>query len=412
MKRTPFPIRTLGSLIEDGAIAEIQDGNHGDKHPTSKDYVEDGIPFLMASDIGNDGMADLDHCKFIPQSLADSLRIGFAREGDVLLTHKGSVGRVAVVPPISNYIMLTPQVTYYRVQPSRLSNRFLSFAFRHPDFQQRMVSLSAQSTRPYIGITAQRQLHVFLPLVTTQRKIASILSAYDDLIENNTRRIAILEAMAQAIYREWFVEFRFPGHENARFVDSPVGKIPEGWHRQLGDIVTLKRGYDLPQRDRRAGDVPLVSSSGITDFHDEAMVTGPGVVTGRYGTLGQVFYIQRSFWPLNTTLYVRDFQGNEPLLVVHLLRSLNLASQNAAGAVPGVNRNALHLLEVVFPPSGIQKSIAPAFDAIENSCNNLRSKNENLRKTRDLLLPKLISGQFDVEDLDIEIGEPLVEAET
>jgi type I restriction enzyme S subunit len=215
--------------------------------------------------------------------------------------------------------------------------------------------------------------------------------------------------MAHAIYREWFVEFRFPGHEKVKFVDSPVGRVPEGWRRQLGDVVTLKRGYDLPQRDRRVGDVPLVSSSGITDFHDEAMAKGPGVVTGRYGTLGEVYYIRKDYWPLNTTLYVRDFHGNEPLFVVHLLRSLNLASQNAAGAVPGVNRNALHMLEVVFPPAVLQKQIAPTFEAIEISCSNLRSKNDNLRRTRDLLLPKLISGQLDVEELDIETGEAVTE---
>jgi type I restriction enzyme S subunit len=250
-----------------------------------------------------------------------------------------------------------------------------------------------------------------LPPPQIQHLIADILSAYDDLIENNTRRIAILEAMAQAIYREWFVEFRFPGHEKVKFVETPLGKIPAGWSKHLGDVVTLKRGYDLPQRDRRAGTVPLVSSSGITDSHDKSMAKGPGVVTGRYGTLGEVFYIQQDFWPLNTTLYVRDFHENEPLLVVHLLRSLNLASQNAAGAVPGVNRNALHLLDVVFPPPDLQKRIAPTIETIESSCRNLRSRNANLRTTRDLLLPKLISGHLDVEDLDIETGETVTMTE-
>ena len=271
-----------------------------------------------------------------------------------------------------------------------------------------LPSQNAAGAVPGVNRNHLHMLKVRIPPVPTQRTIASILSVYDDLIANNNRRIGILEAMAQAIYREWFVEFRFPGHEKVKLVDSPLGKIPEGWRRQLGDVVTLKRGYDLPQRERTAGDVPLVSSSGITDFHDKALVEGPGVVTGRYGTLGEVFYIPRSFWPLNTTLYVRDFHDNEPLLVVHLLRSLHLASQNAAGAVPGVNRNALHLLDVVFPPIELQKRIAPDFNAIERCCATLRSKNANLHKTRDLLLPKLMSGQLDVECLGITVGEQAV----
>ena len=274
-----------------------------------------------------------------------------------------------------------------------------------------MQNVSKGTTQDNLSLDKLLQFDFAVPSLDTQRKIASILSAYDDLIENNKRRVSILEEMAQSLYREWFVEFRFPGYEKARFIDSTVGRIPEGWHQQLGHVITLKRGYDLPQQERRTGAIPLVSSSGITDFHDEAMVKGPGVVTGRYGTLGEVFYVPEDFWPLNTTLYVQDFHGNEPLLVVQLLRLLNLGSHNAAGAVPGVNRNALHLLDVAFPPITIQKHIASSFDTLERSCRNLRLRSEKLRTTRDLLLPKLMSGQVDVEDLDIDVGESLAEAD-
>src|SRR6266850_1619151 len=111
---------SIGELERRGAIMEIQDGNHGDKHPVASDYVSDGVPFLMASDI-RDGVVDLTPCKFISREQADSLRIGFARSGDVLLTHKGTVGSVAILPEVEDYVMLTPQVTYYRVNPHKLS---------------------------------------------------------------------------------------------------------------------------------------------------------------------------------------------------------------------------------------------------------------------------------------------------
>src|SRR5258707_11128441 len=147
--------------------------------------------------------------------------------------------------------------------------------------------------------------------------------------------------------------------------------IPNGWNRcNLGDILTLQRGFDLPERNRQEGNVPIVSSSGISGYHNVAKVYGPGVVTGRYGTLGEVFYIKEDFWPLNTTLYVRDFKGNDPLFLSYFLRTLNLAHQNTAGAVPGLNRNALHLLPVCIPPLPTQHKIAAILSAYDDLIEN------------------------------------------
>ncbi len=150
--------------------------------------------------------------------------------------------------------------------------------------------------------------------------------------------------------------------------------MAEGWKAcQLGDVLTLQRGFDLPERDRREGGIPIVSSSGVTGYHDHARVRGPGVVTGRYGTLGEIFYVEEDFWPLNTTLYVRDFKGNDPRFVSYFLRTLNFAQQNAAGAVPGVNRNHLHLLPVRIPPLPTQRKIAAILAAYDDLiANNTR----------------------------------------
>jgi type I restriction enzyme S subunit len=138
----------------------------------------------------------------------------------------------------------------------------------------------------------------------------------------------------------------------------------------LGDVITLQRGFDLPERDRVEGNVPIVSSSGITGYHSEAKVTAPGVVTGRYGTLGEVFYVGVDFWPLNTTLWVKDFKGNCPHFISYLLRTLHLGTQNAAGAIPGLNRNALHLLPVRVPPRSIQERVASILSAYDDLIEN------------------------------------------
>ena len=134
----------------------------------------------------------------------------------------------------------------------------------------------------------------------------------------------------------------------------------------LGDVIRLKRGHDLPSSDRVPGEIPIVSSSGVTGFHNVAKVAGPGVVTGRYGTLGEVHYIEGDYWPLNTALYVEDFKGNQPRYVAYLLMTLELGSQNAAGAVPGVNRNTLHQMTVCVPDEETQRRIVEVLSAYDD----------------------------------------------
>jgi type I restriction enzyme, S subunit len=138
----------------------------------------------------------------------------------------------------------------------------------------------------------------------------------------------------------------------------------------LGEVCKLKRGYDLPKGSRVDGTVPVISSSGLTGFHNKAMAQAPGVVTGRYGTLGEVFYISEDFWPLNTALYVRDFKGNDPKYVAALLRSMNLAQYDGAAAVPGLNRNQLHTVPVRIPPLDVQRAIASVLGALDDLIYN------------------------------------------
>ena len=150
---------------------------------------------------------------------------------------------------------------------------------------------------------------------------------------------------------------------------------------QLGNVIELKRGYDLPQRERVVGSIPLVSSSGITDFHSEAKVRGPGVVTGRYGTLGQVFFIEGDFWPLNTTLYVRDFKGNDPRFISYFLRRLDFSAYSDKAAVPGLNRNHLHQALVRFPADvSEQRAVAHVLGTLDDKIELNRRMNETLEE--------------------------------
>ncbi len=154
---------------------------------------------------------------------------------------------------------------------------------------------------------------------------------------------------------------------------------------KLGDVLNLKRGYDLPNQDRHLGTVPILSSSGIMDFHSEAKVEGPGVVTGRYGTIGQVFYTTKDYWPLNTTLYVQDFKGNHPKFIYYFLKGFDFAKYSDKSAVPGINRNDLHTEDVSLPNLPEQKAIAEVLSSLDDKIDLLHRQNKTLESLAETL---------------------------
>lgn len=178
---------------------------------------------------------------------------------------------------------------------------------------------------------------------------------------------------------------------------------------ELGDIVTLHRGYDLPSAQRHTGAVPVVSSSGITGYHDEPKVQPPGVVTGRYGTLGEVFFVDEPFWPLNTTLFVSDFHGNDERFVSYFLRCAGLGAHDGAAAVPGINRNVLHRLPARRPPLQTQRKIAAVLSAYDSLIENNRRRIQCLEETaqriyREWFVDFRYPGHEDVRMMNSELG--------
>lgn len=157
------------------------------------------------------------------------------------------------------------------------------------------------------------------------------------------------------------------------------------WHHsRLGDVLTLQRGHDLPNAQRQDGDIPVVSSSGITGYHNEPKASAPGVVTGRYGTLGEVFYIEQDYWPLNTALYVTNFKGNHPRFIAYFLRNILRNYKSDKAAVPGVNRNVLHEMKVRFPDTLVQDRIANILSAYDDLIENNRRRIQLLEQAARL----------------------------
>ena len=204
-----WEIKTVEQLVKDKIIEKPLDGNHGGVHPKSSDYVSKGIPFVMASDL-HAGRVDLSGCKFITEKQANTLRKGFAKAGDVLISHKATIGRTAIVQQNDYpYIMLTPQVTYYRIiDDEKLSNVYLKSYFDSPFFQSLLALWAGSgSTRAYLGITAQLKLPVIVPPIDSQNFIANHVFTFNEKIELNTQTNQTLEQIAQAIFKSWFVDF-------------------------------------------------------------------------------------------------------------------------------------------------------------------------------------------------------------
>lgn len=199
--------RKLGELVKEGILEAPLDGNHGEKHPTSDEYVDSGIPFLMASDIHN-GEVNIYSCKYITKERAERLDKGFARNGDVLLTHKATIGETAILSNLmTEYAMLTPQVTYYRIKnEERLNREYLYSFFNSLDFQTELKTKAAQSTRPYIGITAQQNLKIILPAeINEQIRIGLYFRNLDHLITLHQRKCDELKKMKKYMLQNMFI---------------------------------------------------------------------------------------------------------------------------------------------------------------------------------------------------------------
>ncbi len=198
--------RKLKGLIDKGIIETPMDGNHGEKHPTANEYVDSGIPFLMASDIRN-GEADIDNCKYITRERAEKLDKGFAKNGDVLITHKATIGETAILQGLkAEYAVLTPQVTYYRIKNEKQLNREYLYAFfNSEDFQNDLKTKAAQSTRPYIGISAQQNLVIDLPKnEREQRQIGEYFRYFDRLITLHQRKCDELKEVKKFMLQNMF----------------------------------------------------------------------------------------------------------------------------------------------------------------------------------------------------------------
>jgi len=321
----------------------------------------------------------------------------------------GLLGSPAIIPEDNLYLHNQRLGLVTDLKNEELWMGYLYYLFNSHEVRAQIQATANGAKVRHTSPSRIYEVEVNLPPLPVQRKISSILSAYDDLIENNLRRIKILEEMAQALYREWFVNFRFPGHEKVRMVDSPLGKIPEEWEiKDLGSLLEIKRGKTITKKTVSEGDVPVVAG-GLQPayFHNQANTMQPVITVSASGANAgfvnlyseDVWASDCSFVDINTTPHVYYYY------LMFKDRQIEITGLQRGAAQPHVYPQDLMRLEAVGVSLHIldvfDQKVTPVFQLIKT----LSQKNTNLRQTRDLLLPKLISGEFDVSNLDINIPE-------
>ena len=275
------------------------------------------------------------------------------------------------------------------------------------------------AAQPLLTQSVLNQIEAFSPIISIQQKVAAILSAYDDLIANNLRRIKILEEMAQAIYREWFVKFRFPGHQKVKMVNSPLGKIPEGWEvKRLSDVCSILMGQSPKSEFYNVDGEGLPFHQGVTDFGERFPTTRVYCTfSGRIAEAGDIlFSVRAPVGRLNLTdrkiiigrglSAIRNLNGYQ-CFTFHQLKEIFAEEDIMGGGTifKAVTKGDMERIKCLYPPMEHLVLFEKICSPIGEQLAALGKKNVILRQTRDLLLPKLISGEMDVSEMDIAIRE-------
>ena len=424
--RSVLELQNKGTLL-------VEDGNHGEYRPRSNEFGQGEHAFIRAADM-NDGRVLFDSAQRINDQALARIRKGVGQGGDVLFSHKGTVGKLALVPLDAPPFVCSPQTTFWRtLDEGRLDRRYLYYFMRSSAFTDQWMARSNETDMAaYVSLTAQRQLNVALPKIDEQRAIAGVLGALDDKIEQNQRTARALSRMARAIFRSWFVDFEsvkakaagaisFPSMPQSifdalptRFVDSETGAVPEGWDvTAITTIATFLNGLALQKYPPRGDgeDLRVIKIAELRKGSAERAAWANGDVAERYviGDGDLLFSwsgtLEAAFWfggkgALNQHLFKVTSSRFPSWFCFHWIRQhlpwFRAIAASKATTMGHIKRGHLQETLVVVPPNEIlheaNEVIGPMYDLF----GQLMIESRKLAAMRDVLLPKLLSGEVRV----------------
>lgn len=409
---------SFGELADESKI-DIQTGPFGTQLKAS-DYTSNGIPVINVRNIGY-GNLILQKLEYVSESTAERLKKHLLQTGDIVFGRKGAVDRHLLVKSNQNGWMQGSDCIRLRMCSNSFNPRFISYLLLQEEHKRWMITqCSNKATMASLNQDVIKRISFKLPKISLQDKIANILSAYDDLIENNQRRVALLEQVARLLYKEWFVYFRFPGHEFVKITDNK----PEGWERgNVGNLAKVKSGYAFKSKDWQTNGHPVIKIKNIvgdgtvdilncdcvsdnvaekserfTIKRGDILIAMTGATVGKVG----IMHSSPSKYYLNQRVGV--FESNHESQIELFLypffmedNAQNQIINLAAGAAqPNISAKQIESIELIVPELSILSMyinfVKPYFELRQN----LIKQNEKLKITRDLLLPCLMNGEISV----------------
>lgn len=453
----PWEVAPLGDVCRREG-GNVQTGPFGSQLHAS-DYVPTGIPSIMPQNIGDNRINEEGIARITPED-AQRLSKYLVKTGDIVYSRRGDVERRSLVRDHEDgWLCGTGCLRVSFGEKKIVHPPYAAYYLGHPLVREWIVRHAQGATMPNLNTSILSSLPFVLPPFEAQERIAGILANLDDKIELNRQTNQTLEQIAQAIFKSWFVDFdpvkakieakaagRDPGRaamcaisgavhgctnvagartagatkSEAEFdqlsaeqhkqlaataalfpdelVESELGLIPVGWDEQrLENLLDLSYGKALKKTDRKKGEIPVYGSGGINGYHNRHLVDGPGIVVGRKGTVGSLYWEDDSFFPIDTVFYVVPKCGASLVFLFYLLQTLGLEDMNTDAAVPGLNRNNAYRLLVPSFSTGLIKVFTDRVIGLRGMQSHRTLENSNLAVVRDALLPKLLSGEIEIK---------------
>lgn len=398
------------SVLTDFEFApfDIIDGDRGKNYPKQNEFASEGhCLFLSATNVTKSGF-DFSDCQFISEQKDAALRKGKLRRGDVVLTTRGTIGNSAYYSDFIQYdhMRINSGMVILRCDTENILPVYLYHFLRSPSFSGQVNSLRSGVAQPQLPIRDMKKIKLPLPSVKVQSQISSILSAYDDLIENNRRRIQLLEQAARLLYKEWFVHLRFPGHEHTQTIDG----VPEGWEKKpLSEIADITMGQSPKSIYYNNDGNGLPFHQGVTNFgvrfpsHEtyctvQSRIAEPGDIlfsvrapVGRINITPDKIVIGRGLAAIRSNCDQQNY-------LFYALKSHFFKEDMIGGGAifAAITKKDLHGVELMQPIDRIAAMFMEHVLPIDLQIANLQQTIERLAKARDLLLPKLMNGEVAV----------------
>ena len=368
---------------------------------SDKEYVNAGIPVLKVTNCKSTGF-QLDGLNYLSEKSREKYKKNELVIGDVIIATVGShpnliesaAGRSCIVNSQVEGFYLNQNAVCVRTKDKKvLSQKYLGYLCKCADFQHYIQSRGrGAANQMRIAISSIKEYSFTLPDIQNQHYIADILSTYDDIIENNQKQIKLLEEAAQRLYKEWFVDLRFPGHENTKIVDG----VPEGWSRGLlKELISVNYGKDH-KKAPDDGNIPVYGSGGLMRKCNKSLFSGEAVLIPRKGSLNNIMYVDETFWTVDTMFYATMKQPHTAIFVYFFVKAFDMYSMNIGAAVPSMTTKILDAMDVVIPDKETLEKFDKYAKVYFNKIKTLQGQNNRLKIARDLLLPKLMSGKVEV----------------